>query len=684
MIKWLISLLVVLQAGSGAAQTFNGGGGPIPDNGNSISFPVSVSGLPTVIDSSYGLVSVCFTITHTYDSDLDIWLISPDSTWIELSTGNGGSGNNFFNTCFNDTVTSLISNGSAPFAGVYRPESPMYSANNGQDPNGTWRLYILDTYPFADDGDLISWSLSFGLNPPQGINFQSSNLPIVKINTNGQTIPDDPKITARMEIIDNGPGIRNYLSDTAAYSGFIGIERRGSSSQGFPKLSYGVETRDSAGNNLNVSLLGMPAENDWILNANYTDKSLMRNVITYELSRSMGYYATRSRYCELFLNGAYRGVYIFSEKIKRDNDRLDMANLTPNDTVGDELTGGYLLKIDKTTGSSTGGWTTLFPPPNGGPLPSIQYEDPDGNQLLPVQQQYIKAYCDSFETALQGPAFTNPATGYRNFIELNSWIDYFLLTELSKNVDGYRISTFFYKEKDSDGGKLRMGPVWDYDIAWGNADYFGGDNPSGYAYQFPSNTDGNQVPFWWSRLNQDPFFRNAVRCRWNQLRSNLLSTANLHAWIDSVAFYLDEGQTRNFQQWPILGVYVWPNPSPIPPDYPGVIQELKNWISNRATWMDANLPGVCSGAGLDDMITMNNVYAYPNPAGDAVTLSLPTALPEPVQVRLMNSMGQQLMQFSAAPQQPLLQLDLSAMPRGMILVELQLGQHFYRTRFIRQ
>lgn len=684
MIKWLLTLLMLLQGVSVSAQTFNGSGGPIPDNGNSISFPITVSGLPASIDSSYGLVGVCFTITHTYNSDLDIWLISPDSTWMELSTGNGGGGNNFFNTCFNDTVPSLISNGSAPFLGVYRPESPMHIANNGQDPNGTWRLYILDTYPFADDGDLITWSLSFGLNPPQGINFQSSNLPIVKINTGGQAIPDDPKITAHMEIIDNGPGIRNNLSDSAAYRGFIGIESRGSSSQGFPKLSYGVETRDSAGNNLNVSLLGMPAENDWILNANYTDKTLMRNVITYELSRSMGYYATRNRYCELFLNGAYRGVYIFSEKIKRDNDRLDIANLTPNDTLGDELTGGYLLKIDKTTGSSTGGWTTLFSPPNGGPIPSIQYEDPDGNQLLPVQQQYIKAYCDSFETALQGPAFTNPATGYRNFIELNSWIDYFLLTELSKNVDGYRISTFFYKEKDSDGGKLRLGPVWDYDIAWGNADYYGGDNPAGYAYQFPSNTDGNQVPFWWSRLNQDPFFRNAARCRWNQLRSNLLSTANLHAWIDSLAFYLDEGQTRNFQQWPILGVYVWPNPSPIPPDYPGVIQELKNWISNRAAWMDTNLPGVCSGTGLDDLISGHNVYAYPNPAGDAVTLSLPNTLQEPVLVRLLNSMGQQLMQFSAAPQQPLLQLDLSAMPWGMILVEIQSGQYSYRTRFIRQ
>lgn len=668
-LNYFVVVLLIVHSHCVVAQTFSSGGGSIPDDGNSIRFNLPVSGLPAAIDSSFGLKGVALNIMHSYVSDLNVFLVAPDSTYIELTSGNGGSGNNYLGTFFADTVSTSISNASAPFAGTFRPESPLYAANNGQNPNAVWQLLILDTYPFADAGTLLNWSLIFGANPPQGISFQSSNLPIIKINTSGQLIVDDPKITANMKIIDNGPGIRNYLTDTVyQYNGFIGIEIRGSSSQSFPKKSYGLETRDSLGENLDTSLFGMPSESDWILNANYTDKTLMRNVLSYELARSMGHYASRIQYCELFINGVYKGVYIFMEKIKRDNGRVDIAKITPSDTTGDDLTGGYLLKIDKTTGSSGPGFSSAYPPPNNGPTPTIQFESPDYSEILPVQAAYIEGYVDSMEQALHGPNFMNPLTGYRNYIDLNSWIDYFIISEFSKNVDGYRISTFFHKLKDSDGRVMKMGPVWDYDIAWGNADYYGGDVPSGYAYVFPSNNDGNQVPFWWNRLMQDPFFRNSVRCRWENLRDSLWSDAVLTAWVDSVGVLLDESQARNFTQWPILGVYVWPNPSPIPPDYAGVKQELKDWMTSRAAWLDNFLPGTCSLTSLEEK-PFTSGTAFPNPATDETWLLFPDEMFQRGVLNVYDAAGRLLSTQGIALQQGKHLLDVSGYDTGLLFVE---------------
>ena len=683
--RTLLVLLSLLFHYTLIAQTFNGSGGSIPDDGTSIRFPVTVSGLPTSLDTNFGIVNVCIYAVHPYDSDLDIWLIAPDSTYIELSTGNGGSGDNYWNTCFYDSVPLFISSGTAPFTGSYRPESPLYNVNNGQNPNATWQLLIHDTYPFADAGLLVSWTITFGNNPPQGLVLQSSNLPIIKINTSGQSIPDDPKIMAHMQIIDNGPGIRNNVSDTPnVYDGYIGIEVRGSSSQMFPKKSFGLETWDSTGNSIDTSLFGLPSESDWILNANYTDKTFMRNVLSYDRSRAMGHYASGTRYCEVILNSQYQGIYVFMEKIKRDPGRVNIAKLTPNDTTGDDLTGGYILKVDKTTGgTSSGSWLSLFTPPSGGPKPTIQIEYPVASAILPVQVQYIEQYSDSFENALHGNQFMDPLNGYRKYIDVNSWVDYFLLSELSKNVDGYRISTYFYKEKDSDGGLLHMGPVWDYDIAWGNADYYDGNLPTGYSYQFNNTGDGFQVPFWWSRLLQDPFFRNTMRCRWEDLRDTVLSTAVLHSWIDSIGTLLNESQDRNFTMWPILGTYVWPNPSPIPPDYPGVIQELKDWITNRALWMDANLPGNCSLTGQQNIAGITNVNAYPNPAVNDVWLLLPEEFHANAVIRIENSLGQEIHRENIILQGHRTLLDVSSFRDGILFIELQCGDKIFRTKVLK-
>lgn len=518
----------------------------------------------------------------------------------------------------------------------------------------------------ANSSDLSGrfW-LSFGIHdastfwstPPSWftapVDFTDSNLPIVVINTGTGTIVDEPKIMADMGIIYNGIGNRNHINDPFNnYNGKIGIEIRGSSSQSlFPKKSYGFETWDVNGNQIDSSILGMPKESDWILSASYTDKSLLNNFMTYDLARTLGWYAPRGQHVELVINGEYMGVYILMEKIKRDNDRVDIANLQLTDISGDQVTGGYIIKIDKGTGNGGGGWTSPYAPDTNinGQTIFYQYEYPSDVTIVPQQEAYIQAYVDSFETALAGPNFTDTAIGYSKYIDVNSFVDYFLLNEISRNVDGYRLSTYLYKDKNSNGGKLTIGPCWDYDIAWGNANYCNGSDTSGWAIDFANSCPGDywQIPFWWDRLLQDTSFQNKVKCRWEELKLTALSVSYLHNYCDSMETHLTEGAGRNFATWPILGVYVWPNPSPFPADYPGEIQELKTWISSRWNWMDANMPGTMSGCnltGTEDNNPSNNetVSSYPNPFNNEINCSVYLPKADDITISVFNSTGQEV------------------------------------------
>jgi subtilisin-like proprotein convertase family protein len=612
---WLLSLLL-------NAQVYHGSGGTIPDNGNPVSFPLVVSGLtPSSLSTAHGLAEVKVNIVHPYDADLYIALISPDGASVLLSVSNGGDGDNYTQTRFSDTASVSIAAGIPPFNGVFKPQELLGNLNNGRQGNGTWHLYIHDLYAYADEGTLLNWSITFDENVTGPFVFESSNLPIVLIDTYGQEILDDPKIQVGMKIIDNGPGERNFITDTPVYNGYAGIEIRGSSSQMFPKKSYGFETWDIDGEEIDVSLLGMPAESDWILNANYTDKTLARNAMAYQLSQNMGHYSTRYKYVEVVINEMYKGIYVFSEKIKRDPNRVNIAKLKPDQNSGDELTGGYIFKVDKFTGSGGDGWISAFPPPQSpnGQTIFFQYEYPKADDITIQQKQYISDYVNTFEAILSGPDFNDSDEGFRAYADEYSFIDYFLVNEISKNVDGYRLSTFLHKQRESLGGKIRIGPVWDYDIAWHNANYCGGDELTGWAYQFPCPDDYWQVPFWWQRMLQDTLFANNLRCRWEELRVNTLSDAWFETYIDSVATLLDESQQRNFTVWPILGVYVWPNPWPYPPTYAAEIESLKNWIFQRLDWIDANLPGNCYSINNNYQAAENHsLRIFPNPAHDYI------------------------------------------------------------------
>lgn len=411
-----------------------------------------------------------------------------------------------------------------------------------------------------------------------------AELPQVSVSSFGETIVDEPKIEATMSIIDNGE---------PDFSGKIGIEIRGSSSQMFPKKQYGLEIWDEANDGIDVSILGLPEEEDWILYAPYSDKSLIRNALIYDLSRDIGRYASRVIFVELYLNDQYDGVYVLMEKLKRNSNRIAIDKLNSEEISGEALTGGYILKIDKADRPDETLYTDATSiasayPPNFSETGSIYflYDTPKAEDLAPEQRAYISDYMHQFEDALAGENFADPATGYAQYIDVDSFIDFFLLTELSNNVDGYRLSTWLTKDLNQ---KLQMGPIWDFNLAFGNVDYCSGANTDVWAYEFNSRCPGDiwMVPFWWERLLQDPAFVARLQNRWQELRGGPFSNAAIMGKIDTYVERLTETgvAAKNFERWPVLGVYVWPN-NYVGNSYEDEIQYLKDWIDSRLGWLD--------------------------------------------------------------------------------------------------
>lgn len=433
------------------------------------------------------------------------------------------------------------------------------------------------------------------INIVNGLEGLTTNLPIVIINTEIE-IPDEPKVTGSMGIIDNGMGnMNNQYDPPNDYEGYIGIEIRGQSSQMYPKKSYGVETRDEDGENLNVSLLGMPSENDWVLYAPYSDKSMLRNFISFFIGSKLEPYCSRMAYCELIVNNDYKGVYILMEKIKRDGDRVDISKLEPEDIAGDDLTGGYIVKVDKIDPDfvyGTDGWLSSPSPPYPNAMNiTFQLYYPKSEDIVQQQRNYIQDYISTAENTLTNSSFADPNNGYQKYFNAPSFVDQMILCEISKEVDKYRYSTFFYKKKDSDGGKLFAGPAWDFNLGYSNVDYWPpGIDYSGWMYPTVEPYEWG-IMFWWKRLMEDPYFRNMFHSRWQQLRLNELSDDKLEYAIDSVVNYIDDAQQRNYERWPILGEYIWPNYDWQGNDYNDEVTFFENWLFNRLNWIDNNLPG---------------------------------------------------------------------------------------------
>lgn len=503
----------------------------------------------------------------------------------------------------------------------------------------------------------ICQSLTYAGN--KFLNLTSSNLPIIIINTNGLTIPyDNPRIVADMGIIYNGQGERNNISDSLNnYSGKISIEIRGASSSGWSKKSYGIETQNEDGSNNNVSLLGMPEENDWILYASYYDRSFLRNVLTYKLANEMGWYASRTKYCELVLNDEYQGIYVLMEKIKRDKNRVDISKLNPDEISGDDVTGGYIIKVDKE------GWKPGIDseyPPFPGATQTIRYQFhyPDADDIVEEQVSYLSNFIGAFEYVMAGDNYADNFSGYPKYLNVESFADYYILNELSKNVDGYRLSAYLYKYKDSNGGKLTAGPVWDHNFSFGNIGYYNGQYYSGWQLGFFledegfKTGDGFQVPFWWRKLMHDSSFVQLIIDRWWDYRQDILYIDNLHQYIDAVADTLDEAKERNFEIWIGPGDPKLPEDGWFPPtdpidhlqSYSDEIDYLKDWTADRVIWIDENIESLLSLTVPDGNLSygFNLGQNIPNPVSSVTTI--PYELPGKwlVRINIYNILGERV------------------------------------------
>lgn len=381
----------------------------------------------------------------------------------------------------------------------------------------------------------------------------SMDLPIVRIVTENQApiVSKEDYLRATLTIDPNGTA-------ETALSVPLRIRGRGNTTWGMPKKPYKLKL------DAKTSLLGMPSDKDWVLLANHADKSLLRTRVAFELGNRVGLaWSPRSRFVEVFINGAYMGTYQLGEGVKVDNDRVDIPELDEDPISDSELTGGYLLEVDTRLDGDV-----FFHSSIGVPLLIDTPEAP-----TPEQFEYIRNYIYLTERAMYADYFADPTTGYAAYIDVDSFIRWFLVNEIMKNNDAkFFSSVWMYKQRDD---KLFMGPLWDFDIAAGNVNYNDNDNPSGWWIR------GSP---WIKRLFEDPAFEARVRARWNELKTDQLDT--ILDYIDDSAAALAQSASNNFQRWPILDQWVWPN-AVVTGSYEGEIQYLRQWLQSRIAWMDA-------------------------------------------------------------------------------------------------
>lgn len=482
------------------------------------------------------------------------------------------------------TAQSLVLSSSVPGATIYY-------TTNGSEPTTSSTVY---TAPISISNSTMVKSLLVAPNmlpnhakieqyTRLGSDIQNfdSDLPVVVVDTFGRSINDVnyTEALATFVDVDQATG-RAEITGPANFSGRSALRMRGSSSAGFAKQQYVFETWDELGNDKDVSILDFPEESDFILYAPYSEKSLMQNALAYQWSNEIGQYAVRTRFVEVYLNtnggqvnqSDYWGVYIFMEKIKRGDERVDIAKLDPSQNSEPDITGGYLLKKDRLDPDES--------PFNTSRGHQLGFIEPDGLEVTTAQKNYIRDYMNAFEAALYGANFRDPVNGYRKYIDTKSFIDHHIMVEMTKNIDGFRLSTFMYKDR---GGKLNMGPVWDYNLSLGNADYLQGGIPQGWYY---TQLSAGDYP-WYGRLFEDPDFKQEYIDRWTELRRDVFATNNLVADIEAYRAELQEAQARNFQRWQILGTYVWPNYH-VGPTWKDEVDWMSNWLQQRVAWIDSN------------------------------------------------------------------------------------------------
>ena len=517
-----------------------------------------------------------------------------------------------------------------------------------------------------------------------GQSLSVSNLPILRINTKTRVIQDEPKIPVIMEIFDKGAGQLNQVSASPTISTIAGIEFRGSTSQadfiflpGNVKKPYGFEIwTDSTGVTAKkLSLVQMPEETDWVLNASYNDRSFMRDFLAQMIAGRLGVINSKTKFIEVIINDEYRGVYILMEKIKQGKNRVPISDLYPTENAGDDVTGGYLLKIDKTSGSPSTTFKSNYTSGiSANQKCEFQIEYPKYGVITQQQLIYIRDYINTWERKLMTEDMNDPKASFRDMMDMPSFVNFFILNEVTRNVDGFRLSTYLYKDKESLGGKIKMGPAWDFNIAFGNADYLNGWMTNGFVYKAMENDGGKndywQVPFWWNKLIQDASFRKALAKRWKEVRSSFLNTSTLNSTIDSAQVVLKEPLIRNFQKYQLMGRKIWPNYY-VGSTLTDEVNWLKNWIQGRLTWLDAQMALFDSPILGNEKVELSSLV-YPNPSKGLFTWRFTLSKSAEVNYQVLDLQGRVLissksLNFGAGEQ--IYTLDFSNLSAGSYLFQ---------------
>lgn len=349
----------------------------------------------------------------------------------------------------------------------------------------------------------------------------------------------------------------NYVNGTIFFDGAgefenltapMRIKGRGNSTWSMPKKPYRIKFDEKQ------SMAGFPANKDWVLLANYADKTSLRTEVAFNISRNTSLeYTPRTQHVEVFINDVYNGTYVLTEQLKIGKDRINVTD------------DGYLLEVDQLSRLDEGDvyFTT--------DRILLNIKDPDV-ELNSERYNWIRDFVIAAENALYGVNFKDPQNGYAKYIDVGSFVDWYLVNEITKNNDAKFFSSCYMNI--TPGGKLKMGPVWDYDIALGNVNYNNNYDPTGFWIKNSK---------WISRLFEDPAFVELVKERYNNLRGIILN--NIIAELNQDASYLSWSMIENNNKWGTLYTYTWPNDA-IWGSYNNEIQYLKTWLSQRISWLD--------------------------------------------------------------------------------------------------
>ncbi|MFZ4583326.1 MAG: CotH kinase family protein [Paludibacter sp.] len=397
--------------------------------------------------------------------------------------------------------------------------------------------------------------------------------------------------TAAQDIVDKETYLKGIVSvinepGTSIYTDSLEIKGRGNVSWSFPKKPYRMKLFNK------VSLLGLPAkEKNWTLINNYGDKTLMRNLLAFNISKNLDIpYTPAGVPVDVFLNGVYKGTYQLCDQIEVATERVMVEKMKITDIVAPEITGGYLLEMDAYASDELVWFESIQ---NKIPV-TIKY--PKDDEIVESQKAFIKSHFETMENAVYAANYTDNINGFRKYIDLETFLRHFLVGEISGNTDTYW-STYMYKKRDNP--KFYFGPVWDFDIAFEN-DYrtYPINNLTDWVYA-TKGSSANGVKSMINRIFSDPQVVVQLRSLYATYRNNgKLSEASLLQAVDEYAARINQSQKLNFTKWNILNSKVHMNPQ-ILGSYAAEVNSLKTFISNRFKWIDNKLNYIPSDINLN-------------------------------------------------------------------------------------